>query len=210
MAVVTAAGAVAAAAVAAVAIEFAGHHRPSWRSDGHMPHSFFPLPGGTRRALSTMKPALACPAACPAPTRSGATARRLRRTVGWALLLTTLALPFAGPVGAAPLAPPVRAEIEALLVVLQASACSFQRNGAWYSASEARTHLLRKLDYLAGKEAVASSEQFITLGASRSSISGRPYRVKCADAAPVDSGIWLIEQLQAVRALRPAAASDSR
>ena len=153
-----------------------------------------------------MKSPLACPAACPAPTRPGTAARRLRRTLGCALLLTALAL----PVGAAPLAPPVRAEIEALLAVLQTSACAFQRNGAWYSASEARTHLLRKLDYLAGKEAVASSEQFIALGASRSSISGRPYRVKCADAAPVDSGIWLIEQLQAVRALRPAATSDSR
>lgn len=66
---------------------------------------------------------------------------------------------------------PVRIEINALLFRLQASACEFNRNGSWYSAAEAKSHLLRKLRYLDRRKAVNSTERFIELGATRSSFS---------------------------------------
>ena len=40
-------------------------------------------------------------------------------------------------------------------------------------------HLQRKYDYLLKKSLVDTSEQFIQRAASKSSVSGKPYRVKC-------------------------------
>jgi len=112
-----------------------------------------------------------------------------------ALLLSCLVVPT---VTAAPSAP-ARAEIDALLSRLQFSSCEFNRNGSWHTAAEAKAHLLGKLDYLEGRNAIQSTEQFIEQAASRSSMSGQPYLVKCPNAVPVQSGPWLRLQLQTIR-----------
>ena len=109
-------------------------------------------------------------------------------------------------VGAAPLPASARAEVDALLSRLQASGCEFNRNGSWYSGADAKTHLLKKLDYLEGKDLVKTAEQFIERGASGSSMSGKPYLVRCAGKAPVESAKWLTAELQQVRATRAASA----
>ena len=95
---------------------------------------------------------------------------------------------------------PARPEIDALLARLQASGCSFNRNGTWYGAADARKHLLRKLEYLEDRNLVQNTEQFIDRAASGSSMSGRPYRVRCGSAPAVESRVWLTEQLKSVRA----------
>lgn len=105
---------------------------------------------------------------------------------------------------AAPLPPAARAEVDALLTRLQSSGCEFHRNGSWYAGAEARAHLLKKLDYLEGKALVTTAEQFIERGASGSSMSGKPYLVRCAGQAPVESARWLTAELQALRAARAA------
>ena len=108
-----------------------------------------------------------------------------------------LSLPFHPALRAACLA--AKAEVNALLTRLQASGCDFNRNGSWYSGAEAMAHLLKKLDYLDGKNAVQTTEQFIELGASSSSASGKAYQVRCAGAAAVDAGPWLKGELKALR-----------
>lgn len=107
---------------------------------------------------------------------------------------------------AAPLPPVPRAEVDALLTRLQTSGCEFNRNGSWYAGAEAKAHLLKKLDYLEGKDLVRTAEQFIERGASASSMSGKPYQVRCAGQAPVQSAVWLKAELQQVRAARAASA----
>ncbi len=94
---------------------------------------------------------------------------------------------------------PVRTEIDTLLSKLQLSGCQFNRNGTWYNGSEAKDHLLRKLEYIEGKRTIQSTEQFIELAASKSSLSGRAYQVKCGSAAPLESRQWLTEQLTIIR-----------
>jgi len=116
------------------------------------------------------------------------------------LLLFLLAVSFAAAGGAASLSPAARAEIDALLSRLEASSCTFNRNGTWYPATEAKSHLLRKLKYLEDRGAVQSTEQFIERAASSSSTTGQPYLVKCGSGAPVQSGTWLLSQLQGMRA----------
>jgi hypothetical protein len=107
---------------------------------------------------------------------------------------------LAQPLWAATADSPVRAEINRLLDRLQASGCQFNRNGTWHTAAEAKAHLLGKLDGLERRAALSSAEQFIDLAASKSSMSGKPYQVMCGNAAAVESKIWLMKELQAVRA----------
>ncbi|MFC0253135.1 DUF5329 domain-containing protein [Massilia consociata] len=102
---------------------------------------------------------------------------------------------------AAPTPATVRAEIEALLGRITASGCQFERNRSWHSGDDARAHLLRKLKHIEGRpETVTSTEQFIEFAASKSSFSGRPYRVRCGNGDPVESRAWLHRELKALRA----------
>ncbi len=113
------------------------------------------------------------------------------------VLVTAL---WAWSAGHADPAPAVaRGEIDALLKKLQAPTCQFLRNGSWYSGADAQTHLIRKLEYLEGKSLVKTADDFILLGASTSSSSGKPYMVRCGEAAPVESQVWLQEQLKVLR-----------
>ena len=113
--------------------------------------------------------------------------------LGQALMVTLSAI-------AAPAATPVRAEMETLLGHLGSSGCMFNRNGDWYPASEAREHLLMKLGHIEARGTLKSTEDFIELAASKSSMSGKPYLVRCGDAAPVHSGTWLLARLAHIRA----------
>ncbi len=119
--------------------------------------------------------------------------RRLVTLVLFLLALSTQAQ-------ATPAPAPVRAEIDALLVKLRSSGCEFNRNGSWYSGSDAKTHLLRKLEYLENKTTVRSTEQFIELAATSSSSSGQAYQVRCGGAAAIPSAQWLTRELAASRA----------
>jgi hypothetical protein len=101
---------------------------------------------------------------------------------------------------AAPLPPAARAEIDGLLLRLEASKCEFQRNGTWHSATEAKSHLLVKLKYLEDRGMVDNAEQFIERAATQSSLSGQPYQVRCPGTAPLTSRAWLLSQLQLMRA----------
>jgi len=124
-------------------------------------------------------------------------------------LVSVLATALGLSAAAAPAPSPARPEITALLSRLQSSNCTFNRNGTWYSAPEAKEHLLKKLEYLEGKSAVQTAEQFIELAASSSSMSGKPYLVRCGASAPEGSKSWLSTQLKAVRS-SAAAASAAR
>lgn len=119
-----------------------------------------------------------------------------------AQLLAAGLLAACSPVSiAAPTPAPVRSEITALLEKIKTSGCQFERNGRWHSAADAQAHLLRKLEYAENsRRTVVRTEQFIELAASKSSLSGKPYRIKCGAGAPQQSAVWLNRELQAIRA----------
>jgi hypothetical protein len=118
----------------------------------------------------------------------------------WGGLLICVA---AAAAAAAPLPPPARAEVDRLMSKLEASGCDFYRNGSWHTGAQAKAHLLRKLGYLEDKNLVQTTEQFIELAASTSSVSGQPYLVRCGSGAPVQSGVWLRFELGALRTAGP-------
>ena len=102
------------------------------------------------------------------------------------------------------------AEIDALIArVAQARQVVFIRNGSEHTAAEAAAHL--RLKRRAAHAAFGSAEQFIDAVGTRSSLSGRAYRVRTADGREVDSAVWLRGLLRELRATRlrappPAAA----
>jgi hypothetical protein len=99
---------------------------------------------------------------------------------------------------AADVTAPTEREVGHLLDYLEHSNCRFFRNGSWYSAGEAKTHLKKKYDYLVEKNMVRKAEDFIEGAATRSSISGQPYQVECA-ARTIPSARWLTEELARYR-----------
>ncbi|MBP3985039.1 DUF5329 domain-containing protein [Pseudoxanthomonas helianthi] len=118
---------------------------------------------------------------------------RLRFSTAAIALLLASAPAFAAPSAKA------RQEIAGLMQALGASHCEFNRNGSWYDATQARAHLQRKCDYLLKKDLVDSAEQFIDRAASRSSFSGKAYRVRCPGRPEQDAAGWFRDQLQRLR-----------
>lgn len=112
-----------------------------------------------------------------------------------------LALAVAAVAGNATAAPSetARREIASLIGALDGSTCRFQRNGSWHDAAEARAHLQRKYDYLLKKDKVDTAEQFIERAASRSSMSGKPYRIACPGQPEQTAASWFGARLQALR-----------
>jgi hypothetical protein len=91
-------------------------------------------------------------------------------------------------------------EIQYLLSHLESAGCEFFRNGTWYDGKAATAHLQQKYRYLLDKGMVSTAESFIDKGASESSMSGKPYLVRCgADAKPVESAAWLKNELARYR-----------
>lgn len=96
--------------------------------------------------------------------------------------------------------PQVAQEIKGLLGFVEQSDCRFVRNGSEYPGPEARAHLEKKLNYLDGKNMVKSAEDFIDLAATKSSMSGTAYTVKCP-AGEQPASAWLKTELQRQRQL---------
>jgi hypothetical protein len=98
----------------------------------------------------------------------------------------------------------MQGEVDYLLSYVETSGCSFYRNGSWYDGSQAKAHLRTKYDYLVARHLIASADEFIDKGASSSSFSGKPYKIKCGTSAEVASGLWFHEALRRMRAARPS------
>lgn len=122
------------------------------------------------------------------------------------LLLAVAVLP------AARAAPPATAqtEINYLLRFVETSGCEFYRNGSWFDASKAQAHLREKYQFLVQADRIHSAEDFIELTATKSSLSGQPYRVRCGGGEPVTTNQWLHAALAAIRNPAPGAVQKYR
>lgn len=104
---------------------------------------------------------------------------------------------------AASAAPTAKAqrEIDGLIAALGDSGCEFERNGSWHDAKTARAHLQKKYDYLRKRGMADTAESFIERGASKSSMSGKPYRVRCPGKAVDSAAHWFEQRLRTLRAV---------
>lgn len=118
----------------------------------------------------------------------------------WLALTIAVAASMAATATAAPTAKAQR-EIDALIAGLGSSGCEFERNGSWYDAKAARDHLQTKYDYLRKRNMADTAELFIERGATKSSMSGKAYHVRCQGKAAETSERWFKQRLQALRAV---------
>lgn len=88
-------------------------------------------------------------------------------------------------------------EIDYLLETVAESDCTFIRNGKEYAAIAARDHLQMKRER--GRKYYESTEQFIDRIASKSSWSGKPYMIRCADTE-ITASEWFTRALADFRA----------
>jgi hypothetical protein len=82
-------------------------------------------------------------------------------------------------------------EIQFLFSHLERSDCEFYRNGTWHSPQEAGKHLRRKYQAMRDQGMISTADAFVEHGASYSSVSRKPYQVRCGkDARPASSAQW--------------------
>lgn len=105
--------------------------------------------------------------------------------LSFVLAFSCLPPTFAQPFTAA------QTEINYLLNFIEISGCAFYRNGSWYDSVEAQEHLRMKFDHLSARNHFETAEDFIEQAASKSSLSGRPYQVRCGSGASTMAGNWL-------------------
>jgi uncharacterized protein DUF5329 len=90
-------------------------------------------------------------------------------------------------------------EINHLLEFVGSSGCEFYRNGSWYDSKQAQAHLLSKYQWLAARDQINTAEDFIEKAATRSSLSGQPYEVRCGGSEALTSNRWLHDELTRYR-----------
>ncbi len=90
-------------------------------------------------------------------------------------------------------------EINHLLGFIKQSGCMFYRNGSGYSAAQAQAHLRRKYDALAAMGRIVTAEDFIEQAATRSSLSGEAYAIRCHTGPALTSDQWLRQALARYR-----------
>ena len=107
-----------------------------------------------------------------------------------AVLCLVLGLALAPDVRAA--APAIaQTEINYLLGFIENSGCEFFRNGSWYDGKKAAAHLRDKYQILATGDRIQTAEDFIEEAATKSSLSGQPYQVRCSGGKAVTTNEWL-------------------
>ena len=137
--------------------------------------------------------------------------RQSPRVLGSLLGLAFLTVASAAPPAIA------QTEINYLLGFVEGSGCEFYRNGSWYDSKRAQAHLRDKYQMLAAADQISTAEDFIEKAATKSSLSGRPYEVRCGGGEALTSNQWLRKALAryrtygahgAPRVLRGALATD--
>ncbi len=88
-------------------------------------------------------------------------------------------------------------EIDYLLRFISETSCNYERNGTLYSGSVAVKHIIKKYQYFS--EDITSAEDFILYAATKSSLSGKYYKVHCENSSSLKSRDWLLRALTIYR-----------
>jgi hypothetical protein len=114
----------------------------------------------------------------------------IKRTISIVIILFLIILSQA-------MANPTDPEIAHLLQYVRESNVIFIRNGKEYQPVEAVRHLVNKLDYF--KDKIATAEDFISLCATKSLISGDLYLIKTKSGELQETSKWLMDELARYR-----------
>ena len=88
-------------------------------------------------------------------------------------------------------------EVDHLLAFVKNSGCTINRNGTDHPAKKGVSHIENKYDYF--RDDIKSTEEFIELSATKSTMSGDYYTVKCAGKETIKTQDWLLAELKRYR-----------
>ena len=92
-------------------------------------------------------------------------------------------------------------EINHLLAFVANTTCQYERNGTVYDGARAEKHIKRKYEYF--KDKINSAEDFIKYSATKSTMSGKQYKIHCENIATQNSSDWLLDELKKYRDGQP-------
>ncbi|MCK5665099.1 MAG: DUF5329 family protein [Thiotrichaceae bacterium] len=88
-------------------------------------------------------------------------------------------------------------EVDHLLTYIKNSGCIINRNGTDYHAEKGLSHIEKKYDYFRGD--INSTEKFIEMSATKSTMSGNNYMAKCPGKETIKTQDWLLTELKQYR-----------
>jgi hypothetical protein len=88
-------------------------------------------------------------------------------------------------------------EINHLLGFVASTTCQYERNGNVYDGARAVKHINRKYEYF--KDEINSAEDFIKYSATKSTMSGKQYKIHCSNVPVQNSSDWLLDELKKYR-----------
>ncbi|MBT8116990.1 MAG: DUF5329 domain-containing protein [Gammaproteobacteria bacterium] len=121
---------------------------------------------------------------------------RHRALTAWITVALSLLL-AATPAGSAP-TEQTEQTIRHLIGYVSASDMTFVRNASEYTPQEAAEHMLKKYRHF--RDDIETAGDFIELCASKSLLSGKPYRVIDRQGNALPTGDWLRTELAAWQA----------
>jgi hypothetical protein len=113
----------------------------------------------------------------------------LRHHIAFLLIAVTVLVPMESQAD-------TEIEVKHIIEYIENSKCTFIRNGKEYDTKETLAHIQNKYEYT--KRRIKSAEDFIKYTVTKSSMSGRPYTVRC-DGWEILSAEWLLEELKRFR-----------
>ena len=88
-------------------------------------------------------------------------------------------------------------EVEHLLEFVRQSDCIMVRNGTEHSGEDAVSHIQKKYDYF--KDDITATEEFIEYSATKSTMTGKYYTIRCREKEEIRTQDWLLEELRVYR-----------
>ncbi len=88
-------------------------------------------------------------------------------------------------------------EVDHLLDFIRNSGCIINRNGTDHAAEKGISHIENKYDYF--RDDIYSTEDFIELSATKSTMSGDYYMVRCPGMGIIRTKDWLLIELKRYR-----------
>ena len=93
----------------------------------------------------------------------------------------------------------LNAAVTHLLKETGESGATFIRNKKSHDAKEAAEHMKKKYEHFVKKGKIKTAEDFIRLAATKSLISGKPYKLKLPDGTEHLTAEWMTEALKTYR-----------
>lgn len=88
-------------------------------------------------------------------------------------------------------------EINHLLKFVNSTGCQYERNGTMHNGKDAVEHINKKYAYYS--DDITSAEDFIKYSATKSTMSGKYYKIHCKNTVPMNSQDWLLTELSVYR-----------